>query len=67
MKTCDRSGRTQPVSMRVTLSFDVAPGVLADHLAAKILMSLLGELTADGIKASHIGLAIEGYHPDGRT
>jgi hypothetical protein len=55
LKTCDRSRRTGPVSMRVTLSFEVAPGVLSDLLAAKILMNLLGELTADGINAARIG------------
>ena len=67
MKSCDPSRRTQPLGMRVTLSFDVAPGILADLLAAKILMSLLGELTADGINASRIDLAIDGYHPADQT
>ncbi|MHB1535145.1 MAG: hypothetical protein ACYC1D_11185 [Acidimicrobiales bacterium] len=62
MKTCDRS-RRPPVNMSVTLSFEVAPGVLSDLLAAKLLMNLLSELTADGINATHIGLAIEGYQP----
>ena len=56
-----------PVSMRVTLSFEVAPGVLSDLLAAKILMNLLGELTADGINAARIGLTIDGYHPSDQT
>jgi hypothetical protein len=49
--------------MRVTLSFEVSPGVLSDLLAAKILMSLLGGLTADGINAARIGLIIDGYYP----
>jgi hypothetical protein len=36
---------------------------MIETLAANLLMSLLGEIAADGIQAGHVTVTIDKYHP----
>lgn len=63
MKPCRHPARTAATTTRVSVSVDVEPHPTIEHLATNMLMSVLGEIAADGIRATNIAVTIDGYDP----
>lgn len=62
MKPC-RPSPPSPATTRPAISMDVEPHPKLEHLATNMLLSVLGELAADGIHATDIAITINGYGP----
>lgn len=62
MKPCRPSPRS-PTTTRLSISVDVEPHPMVENLATNMLLSVLGELAADGIHATNIAVTINGYDP----
>lgn len=62
MKPC-RSSPRSPASTRLSIQIDVEPHPMLECLASNMLASVLGELAADGIRATNVALTINGYDP----
>ncbi len=62
MKTCPRTPRTPPQTMRVGLTFDLPPGGRSEYLVTTLLMEFFSELNRSGVEAGHIAITIDGHH-----
>lgn len=62
MKPCRPSPRSAATT-QLSISIDVEPHPMLEHLATNMLLSVLGELAADGIRATNIAVKINGYDP----
>lgn len=61
---CQRSAPPPATTTRFNLSVDVEPHPMIEQFATTMLLSMLGELAADGLRAVHIAVTINGYQPD---
>ncbi len=62
MKPC-RPSPPSAATTRLSISIDLEAHPMLEHLATTMLLSVLGELAADGIRATNIAVTINGYNP----
>jgi hypothetical protein len=63
MKSCRHTTSPEGNTTRLSLSVDLEPHPMIETLAANLLIMLLGEIAADGIRAGNVAVTIDSYHP----